>query len=205
MANRNYLSKFSYSFRGMPVQLDCAVSIGASGAPTLGSSSPGIASITRLSAGVYRVQFQDNYNKLISMDAMFEAPVSGSIIAGGSFVTNTIYQIISLGSTTQAQWVAAGLPSNLTAAVGQVFKAAGAGAGSGTAQAMSSSGIAKIELLGAPNSMVVSNAPQANNGGFVVFKCLAPTDASTTTLIATDPANLSRVRLRFSFNNSSVQ
>ncbi len=205
MANRNYLSKFSYSFRGMPVQLDCAVSFGASGAPTLGSSSPGIQSISRLSAGVYQVQFSDNYNKIISMDSKFESPVSGSVIAGGSFITNTIYQIISLGSTTQAQWVAAGLPSNLTAAVGQIFKAAGAGAGSGTAQALGVSGITSTEIIGLPNSELVSNNPTPGNGGYMYFQCLGPTSAGSTVQIPTDPANGSRVRLRFSLNNSSVQ
>lgn len=204
MANRNFLSKFQYSFRGMPVKLDALYSIGASGAPTLIGKAPAIQSITRLSVGVYRVQFQDSYNGFISSNVMFEAPPTGSAVAGGAFVTSTIYQIITLGSTSQAQWVAAGLPSNLTAAVGQVFKAAGAGAGTGTVQAVSNSGIVRIETIGVPPSMLASNAPQNNNGGYVVFQCLAPTSSSVTTLVPADPANGSRMRINFTLNNSSV-
>ena len=57
-------------------------------------------------------------------------------VAGGSFVTSTVYSICSLGTTTQAQWNTAAGTSGLTYVVGSVFTAAAAGAGTGTVNAI---------------------------------------------------------------------
>lgn len=202
MANRNYPCNKIYNNHVMPVHIDGIIPIGGTGAVGTIQGS-GIASVTRLSAGVYRIQLTDNYSKLFVMQASINSPVSGSAVAGGSFVTSTIYQIISLGTTTQAQWVAAGLPSNLTAAVGQVFKAAGAGAGTGTVKAMASSGISNIEMLGAPNTMLAPS-PAINLGGYVIIQCNGPTAAGNTAMIATDPASGSSIYISMLLSNSSI-
>lgn len=202
MANRNFPSKFTYSFHLMPVAVDASVNVGASGAPTL-NSQLGIQSITRLSAGRYRIQLQDNYARLLDFSAIFIAAPTGSAVADGSFSVGTVYSIASVGTTN---WASAGLPAGITPAVGVTFKAATVGgAGSGTAQAIGTSGIASCELL-TQNSNMLNNQPfQAFAGGFVDFQCLAPTSSSVTTMIPTDPANGSIMRINLRLNNSSVQ
>lgn len=201
MANRNYTSSRLYSMHQMVVSLDMRIAIGASGAPTLTSNSQ-VASVTRLAAGQYRIQLADNFNKIICMNSLMESPAAGSSVPGGSFVTGTVYQIQTLGSTTQAQWVTAGLPSNLTAAVGQVFKAAGAGAGTGTVKILGNSGISSIEITASSQTMLAP-APAPNLGGYIVFQTLAPTSSSVTTMIPADPANGSVIKLDIKLLNSS--
>lgn len=186
----------------MPVEIDCQISIGATGAVS-SFSGAGVNAITRLSAGVYRIQLQDNYAKCFLVSASLASPVTGSAVAGGAFVTSTIYQIVTLGTTTQAQWVTAGLPSNQTAAVGMIFKAAGAGAGSGTVKALGNSGVTKVETIGSINTMLAP-APAPNLGALLHIQCLGATDASTTTLIPTDPASGSVLSLLALLSNSSV-
>ena len=185
----------------MQVRLDCSVAIGASGAPTL-QQQYGIQSITRLSAGRYRMQLQDNYVKILSFSASAVSPVTGSDITAGSFSVGTVYQITALGNTN---WATAGLPAGITPSVGDTFLAAAVGSGTGTAKAIGNSGVQRIELMG-NNPAMLSNQPfVAQAGGFVDFQCLAPTDASTTTVIPADPANGSSLIIVVSLSNSSVQ
>lgn len=201
MASRNFASNKLYNLHIMPVQLDMKIPIGASGAVgTL--SSQGINSVTRLAAGIYRIQLQNNYNALLRMDAGLRGPVSGAAVAGGAFVTGTLYQIVSLGTTTQAQWVTAGLPSGITAAVGEVFVAVGAGAGTGTVKLVGPSGIQKVEQAGdlQQNQPFVYPA-----GGYVMIQCLKATAAGDTTLIPGDPADGSVLQVRLLLSNSSIQ
>ncbi len=206
MANRNFLSKYTYSMAGMPVRLTSRAAIGGSGAPTIQVTNQGIKSITRLAAGVYQLQLDDNYNSFTNFKVQFRAPVTGSAINGGSFVATTVYEIITLGTTTQAQWVTAGVPAGITAAVGTVFLAAGVGAGTGTVKELAASGINAVEIVGNPQQML-SNQPfvQGSGGAYINFKCIGPTDADTTTPIAKDPASGSTMYIEVLLNNSSVQ
>lgn len=201
LANRNYPSQRLFGFHMLPVRLDCSVAIGSSGAPTIASTVAGIASITRLSTGVYRLQLADNYYSFLNLHAMFQSPVSGSNVADGSFSTNSIYQITAVGTTN---WANVGLPSGLTAAVGMIFKASGAGgAGSGTAKVLGASGIYSVEVIG---SGMLNNQPAASNsGGYIVIQCLGPTDATHTAQIPVDPASGSTMILELWMNNSSIQ
>lgn len=164
----------------MPVQIDAIISIAGTGAPTL-ASGPLVKAITRLAAGQYRIQLQDNYSKLLEFEACAQSAPSGSSLAGGSFSIGTVYQIITMGTTTQAQWVTAGVPVGVTAAVGVVFKAAAAGAGTGTVNTLISSGITSIELMGNNNNMLNNQPFTATNGGFIDFQCLSPAFVGTFT------------------------
>lgn len=204
MANRNFPAHKAFSFHMMPVRLDAQIAIGAAGAPTI-VTGLGINSITRLSAGTYQIQFQDNYPQFLTMESALESPVTGSAIAGGSFVVTTVYQIVTLGTTTQAQWVAAGVPSGITAAPGVIFKAATIGAGNGTVKAIGASGIPSVELIGNPQVMLNNQPYQQNQGGYLVIQCLGPTSSSVTTSIPVDPPNGSTLVLEIWMNNSSVQ
>lgn len=157
----------------MPVQIDAIISIAGTGAPTL-SSGPLVKAITRMAAGQYRLQLQDNYSKLLEFEACAQSAPSGTPVSGGSFSIGTVYQIITMGTTTQAQWVTAGVPVGVTAAVGVVFKAAAAGAGTGTVNTIVSSGISSIELMGNNNNMLNNQPFTSTNGGFIDFQCMSP-------------------------------
>lgn len=192
MALRNFLSQRFFNWHAMAVQLDAEVTIGGSGAPTLVTSSAassiptsrGIKSITRLNTGIYQIQLDDNYSQLLDYKANFTAGAGGTVNMG-SLVTNTVYRILTIGTSTQAQWVAAGLPVGITAAVGMVFKAAGAGAGNGTTTAVVANAANGIELLTTPSGadQMLNNQPftQGLGGGYITFQCRAGTAAGTFT------------------------
>lgn len=207
MANRNWPSQRLYTQHLMAVNLDVQVSIGAAGAPTIVSGTgKGVTSITRLKTGTYQIQLNDNYTQLLGFDAQLVSPAGASPVTGGSFVIGTVYQIVTMGNTTQAQWVAAGVPAGITAAVGVVFLAATVGAGTGTAAVPSVSGAnAMIELIGNPQLMLNNQPFQANQGGYVNFQTLGPTAAGNTAPIPTDPANGSMMTVNLYLSNSSVQ
>jgi len=189
----------------LPVRLDAQVTIaGTAGAPTI-ANGVGIKSITRLAAGTYQVQLSDNYYQFLTLRGSFGSPVTGGTVNMGSLNTGTVYQIVTLGTSTQANWVTAGVPSGITAAPGVIFKAAAAGTGSGTVKALGTSGCTNIELIGTPSTMMQNQPFQAGSGGYVNFQCLAPTNSSTTTPVATDPAGGSTIYLEIWCNNSSVQ
>lgn len=197
MAARNFPSNKLYNAHVMPVQLDGIISIGASGAPTI-SAAPFIQSISRLAAGIYRLQLQDNYQSAIVLDVQFQGPV-GAPVAAASLVAGVAYSIVVVGNTN---WSAIGLPSGITPAVGSVFVATGAGSGTGTAGAVGNSGIRKAEQIG----LLQNNQPfVAPLGGYLMFECLADTSAGDPTMIPADPANGSIMRLRLLLSNSSVQ
>ena len=70
MASRRF-NQFFYSLISKPVKLFMNVTVGATGAPTLvAANSKGIASITRTSAGLYVITLQDQYMKLLAVNAM---------------------------------------------------------------------------------------------------------------------------------------
>lgn len=198
MAARNFPSNKLYNGHVMLVQLDGIISIGASGAPTI-QAAPFIQSITRLAAGIYQLQLQDNYNGAIDLQGDFQSSLSGSPVAAGSFVVGKAYSITVVGSTS---WSAIGLPSGVSPVVGSVFVATGVGSGSGTATLVGNSGIRKIEQIG----LLQSNQPfVAPLGGYLMLQCLADTSAADPTMIPADPANGSIMHLKLLLNNSSVQ
>lgn len=190
MALRNFLSQRFFNWHAMAVQLDAQITIGASGAPTLVTSSAagsiptsrGFKSITRLTTGIYQVQLDDNYSQLLDYKANFTAGL-GNTVNMGSLVTSTVYQIVTLGTSTQAQFVTAGFPSGITAAPGMIFKAAGAGAGNGTVKPLVANSSSRIELLGTPAGVdgMLNNQPftQGNGGGYITFQTIASTAVGT--------------------------
>lgn len=201
MANRNFPSNKLYQMHVMTVELDAQISIGASGAPAALNvqNAAGIQAITRLAAGIYRVQLQDNYNKLLKLDVDFQSPAPGSNVTAGAFVVGTPYIITALGNTNFAS---IGVPSSITPAIGVVFVATGVGAGTGTAKAITNSGVGAIEVM---SSLMNNNNPTSNQGAYIIFQCLAPTSSSVTTSIPADPVNGSVMQLKIKLSNSAVQ
>lgn len=194
MANR-YYTQFMYSLHKMPVIIDGTVAIGATGAVS-SVKGAGIQGVTRLAQGVYQIKLQDNYFKLYAFHGSLRSPSTGSAVSGGSFVAGTLYEIDSLGNTTDAQWLAAGVPAGVKPAVGVSFVAAGVGAGTGTVKAEGVSGLMSIELAGNPDLMMAPTG--ANQGAVLIVQCL---NASG---VKTDPANGSVLDLSMMLSNSSV-
>lgn len=179
--------------------IDGTVTFGASGAVS-SYTGRGISSVTKLTTGIYQIQLTDDFNYFVNGDFRMESGVSGGAVTDGSFVTNTLYQIQTLGTTN---WGAVGLPSGLTPAVGMVFVATGAGgSGGGTVKAIGVSGINSVEI--AQNVQTELYNTGTNIGSTIVVQTLAPTSSSVTTPIPASPANGSIMAFTLFFRNSSV-
>lgn len=192
MANR-FFQQFTFSLNHYPVWLECSAAIGASGA-TSSLTGSGVLSLTRVAAGTYKLVLEDDYSRFLSFRATLQAPVTGAAVTAGSFVSGTLYQIVTLGTT---DYSAVGLDSGITAAVGEVFVASGAGSGTGTVKALGVSGIYAVELVGNPQLTVASTV--SGSGSILYFKTL---NASGT---ATDPASGSSIFIQVWYRNSSVK
>jgi len=186
----------------MPVSLDCQIAIGAAGAPSIAPGNGyGISSIARLAAGQYRLQLQDNFSKLLQFKATMQAPLSGSPVAATALAPGSVYQIVSMGTSSQANWVTAGLPSGIVAAPGVSFKAAAVSVGTGTASLIGSSDVHAVELISSSVNMLMNQPPgttSAQLGAFVDFQCLLSSAIG-------DPANGSQMFLEVVLSNSSLQ
>lgn len=202
MANRR-LTQFFYTPHAMPVLIDCNIAIGATGAvgTVVGTS---VSAVTRLSAGRYKIKLQDNYFKFFGMEATLQAPVTGSDVLVTAITPATVYQITVLGTTTTAQWVTAGVPVGVTPAVGLAFLAAATSAGTGAVKAIGNSGINHVEVVGVTNTALNPSGQSNTIGAYIIVQTLGATDATTTTLIPTDPTNGSTLYLQFYLSNSSV-
>lgn len=159
-------------------------------------------------AGLIYVQLQDNYNSYLFGGAGFVGPVSGTPINVTTGVTAGLaYVIITLGTTTTAQWHVLGLPLNMTPAVGVSFIAplttTATGTGTIEVQKSTGSGIDHIEVIGDSNLMNSNgaNIPYANaavqpNGMQFVMACYKNT-------ALTAPADGTVIGLTFGLNNSA--
>lgn len=203
MAN-SYTNQFLFSKYGKLTLVSGGAQFGASGAVAL-SFGAGILSVTKLATGIYQVKLKDNFVAFVDSDYQMRSSVSAAgAVTGGAFVTGTLYQIQTLGTTTQAQWVAAGVDPDFTAKVGTPFVATAAGAGTGTVKAIAPSGIVQVEIVQTTSTMLNNlNSVQKKGSSFIV-QTLAATSSSVTTLIPSDPLNGSTLGLKFWFRDSTA-
>lgn len=145
---------------GPRVNIDAKITIGASGAVSSTSGS-GITSTTKLATGIYQINLADVYNQISQITGHVESPV-GSTVTAGSFVTDTLYQILTVGTT---DYSSIGLASGLTATVGQCFVATGAGSGTGTAKEVGNTGVMNIEVAPGYSNML---APSSGGSIFII-------------------------------------
>jgi len=110
-----------------------------------------------------------------------------------------------LGTTTQAQWVAAGLDPGFTAAVGATFVAAATAAipGTGTVGNPGVGNTLVVNPVGDTKSTIASSN-LSNAGAQAVVQFSAATAAGNTALVATAPADGTAVGMTFKFDASSV-
>lgn len=155
-------------------------------------------------AGLMLVQFKNNFNYYLGGYSGFVSPVTGSSLT--SITAHSPYIIGSLGTTTAAQWLAAGVPAGLAPAVGMSFVAIATGSigGTGTVFAPGVSGCSLIEVIGDPNASISNSSVAANGGAYVLMQILGATNSSTTTLIPKAPASGTVIGMQFRFDGSSV-
>ena len=156
----------------------------------VGSPEPG--------SGIIVVNLQDNYNRYLGGYSGYVTPLSGSPITSGMTV-GSAYVIVSLGSSTVAQWVAAGLSANITPAVGVSFIAQATSiAGGGAVEAPIPSGIDHIEVVGDANLMNSNGAYTIGHGqGMqIIMQCYKNT-------VLTAPTNGTVIGLNFYLNDSA--
>ena len=216
MANRNYASGGKiYSMHVKPVLLDCNFIVDSTNGNGLGirslkgpmiadvymhtSSTPAVGN-PNPAPGVIVVQINGNFNRYFGG---FSGQVSALGASSATITANTAYVITSLGTTTPAQWVAAGLPIGFTPAVGAAFIAASSqtipGAPTVAPSASSGSGIDHIEVLGdvnqtiAPNHLISGAIP----GSQLILQCFSGG-------VLTAPANGSAISLSFYLSESSI-
>jgi hypothetical protein len=196
----NYPNNKLYQMEVYPVQLACTFTVAVTnGLGITGLTGAGIANVfmhtsttpavgnyavtnPNPASGLILVQLQNQFSRLLGMNASVQSPVTGSNLT--SVTLGSVYVITAVGTTTTAQWVAKGLPAGVTPAAGQTFLASASGAlgGNGTVKIAGVSGIAQIEVAGSP---ILQNANvYQNGGGQIILQCLG----SVATMGAYTPA-----------------
>lgn len=154
--------------------------------------------------GYALVRFKNNFNYYLGGFSGFVNPLASTNLT--STTNHSSYVITSLGTTTLAQWQAAGLQPGYTPTVGQAFVAIATGAigGTGTVGAPGVGTILSVSVVGDPNATINNSNLAFNAGATIMIQFLAPTNSSTTTLVAAAPADGSTVGMTFKFDGSSV-
>ena len=111
-----------------------------------------------IGASTYSGRYYGNINAINPNVNVIEVylTINNSVIAG-SFVVSQFYQIIALGSTTNAQWNTLAGTTGITYAVGSTFTAATVGTGTGTARQYAlliNYGIDQLPVLSSSNVTV---------------------------------------------------
>lgn len=195
MANRRF-TQFFNTLHKMPVLLDCNFIVDSTNANGVRSLvGPGIGNVymntsitpsagnPNPATGRAIIQFSDNYNRYFggSMEAI--APLSGTSLTSGLSI-GTPYVITSLGSSTLAQWITAGVPRGITPAIGVAFVAlATSVAGGGAVQSTLNSAVASVEVMGNPNTTLTSAAatvPGLSSGAYIMVHFLGPKTFSSS-------------------------
>jgi hypothetical protein len=155
-------------------------------------------------AGYALVQFTNNFTSYIDGFNGIIAPPTSTTTT--SLTAGHVYQITSLGTTTTAQWVTAGLTPGFTPNLGTSFVAAATASlgGTGTVGVPGVSQITEVSVCGDPNQTLNNTSIATNSGAIVLVQFFAATSSSVTTQIVTAPANNSVVALTFLFDGSTV-
>lgn len=155
-------------------------------------------------AGFAVIKFKNNFNYYLGGFSGQIVPLTSTSTT--STTATHVYTITSLGTTTLAQWNTAGVLPGFTPAVGLSFVAIATGAIGGTGH-VGIPGVATattVNLVGDPNASIANSNIATNAGAMQIIQFSAPTDASTTTLVAANPADGTVVGLKFCFDGSSV-
>lgn len=171
------------------------------------STTPGVISgwtNPNPAVGYALVRFKNNFNAYLGGFSGQIIPLASSNLT--STTAHVSYVITSLGTTTLAQWLAAGVPAGFVPAVGLAFTAIATGAigGTGSVGAPGVPTTQVVTVVGDPNTSINNSNIAKNAGAIIMIQFTAATAAGTTTLVAANPADGSVVGMCFRFDGSSV-
>ncbi len=206
MASRQF-NQFLYSLNTNPVFIEGSFTVAASGAvsPSSGIVGGGTQAVTRVGTGSYRIQLQDDYNRVLGFNAMALPGSSGAgPVTDGSLSIGTAYQVVFASSSTK--WTDLGLPAGVTVIPGMPFVAtSGASAGPLGSSGVSAAGNGVVIPLRAPGVSAVQLLPNYNTqlvsstaGAYLFMQTL------NSSLVAADPTSGTVVRYNIMLRNSSV-
>jgi hypothetical protein len=155
--------------------------------------------------GFLKVFFNDPFFRYYGGFSGFVSQVSGTpILVTAGLVVGTVYVIVAVGTTTQAEWQALGVPAGTLAAVGVAFIATSAVAGVGTGvveiPAVNGSGISRLDVIGDPTTTLLNQPPGTNVNPYMILRMFGTQNPG----VATAPADGSVCGLAFYLSNSSV-
>lgn len=155
-------------------------------------------------AGFAVVKFKNNFNYYLGGFSGQIVPLTST--GTTALTAGHVYVITTLGTTTLAQWITAGLPAGYTPTVGQTFVAAATASigGTGTAGVPGVPTTQVVNVVGDPNTLINNSSIAANAGALITLQFSAATAAGTTTLVAAAPADGTVVGCQFCFDRSSV-
>jgi len=195
MANKRYY-QFLFSQQPGLTLVNGLVLFGAAGAVSSVVTSGGIQGITKLATGIYKIKMFQNFPAYLGADFEMEDGVTGAAINDGSFVSGTLYQIVTVGNTN---WGAVGFDADYTPAVGSVFVATGAGgAGTGQVKAYAANGVASVAVAQSTGSMLTNINPNQNRGSALTLSCYDYAGALVS------PANGSQMEIQLLMKNSTA-
>lgn len=207
MAIRNFRSEFLFSHNKAMVLLEGQFTVDSSQTSDTANykvssvQGTGISAIANIATGVYKITLVDRYFKMLGFNYS-TAGINGTQVAIASLVNGTPYVIKTMGTSAQADWVLAGVPSGVTAAVGVAFTAvtAASGAtGTGYAAPQITDNITKIQVYGKPD-LTINPA----NDGTAPYFYIQTLQASTDTLTAAAPTDNTIIRFQLLLRNSNM-
>lgn len=155
-------------------------------------------------AGYAVVTFKNNFVKYLGG---FSGQITPLTSTGTTSTTSgSVYVITSLGTTTLAQWQAAGFPPGFVPAVGAPFVAIATGAigGTGTVGIPGEQIAPIVSVVGDPNQEINNSNFAQYAGAQVVLQFSGPTATANTALVPTAPANGTVIGMQFQFDASVV-
>jgi hypothetical protein len=163
-----------------------------SATPATGNPNPAV--------GFAIIKFSEAFQGYVTGFDGAVSQLSGSNVNISSGLTQyQPYVVVSVGTSTLANWTAVGWtgPSLPTVGASFVASTASAGTGTGVVQTASVSGITTVEVVGDPNQTI----NPTTGGGYMIVQFLGATSSSTTTLIPTAPVNNSVWGFEFALLN----
>lgn len=157
--------------------------------------------------GYAQITFKNNFNYYLGGFSGQIIPTTSNTTA--STTAGSVYVITVLGTTTLAQWQAAGLKQGLTPAVGQSFVAIATGAIGGTGK-VGIPGVPLTQMLtvvGDPNGSIANASIAQNAGATLIVQFSGPTlttGAYVSPIIPESPTDGTVVSMLFNFDASSV-
>jgi hypothetical protein len=202
MANRAWMQTLSSLIERL-TYINCKWTVTGSSGAVSGLVGNGVLSVTPGNvAGTYAVRFQDPYKALLHVDYSCSAPAGTPQAITSGLTVGNMYTIVTVGTSTAADFLAIGLDPGLTPTPGQCFVATSTGAGAGTgtvAPPETTQAAPDVEIMGNQDSNVGVSLGNGKGGGLV---CLSFRNASGTVAW---PAAGTVVRLGFKLRNSSIK